>query len=112
MSWSIQVRGTAANIRQRVQLAEVPYVDETVGPETNDQLLEAKRSADLILTGASVGSYPCFSVSMSGHANPNHEPKDGFADDFVSVSVVGISQRIVDAYWKPEDFDDVAGEVT
>jgi hypothetical protein len=28
------------------------------------------------------------SVSVSGHANPGHGPKDGYADEWVTVSVV------------------------
>lgn len=28
-----------------------------------------------------------FNVSLVGHANPNHEPRDGWANDSISISI-------------------------
>ncbi len=28
-----------------------------------------------------------FNVSLSGHVNPNHEPAEGWANDYISISV-------------------------
>jgi hypothetical protein len=53
---------------------------------------DAARSAvwDLISKGVAGDGEKTFSVTLAGHANPDHEPAPGWATDYISVSV---SQR-------------------
>jgi hypothetical protein len=48
--------------------------------------------------GEVVGPGP-ISVTLSGHANPEHRPTDGYANDCVTVSVVSLAE-------KPETVDE------
>jgi hypothetical protein len=56
-----------------------------------EQLVAARSLVyDLIEKGAVGNSSKTFNVTLSGHANPDHEPAEGWANDMVSISV---SQR-------------------
>jgi hypothetical protein len=57
--------------------------------EVVEQVDQAKAMANFIIESEVVGSPDkVFSVSLSGHANLNHEPKEGWANDMISVQVV------------------------
>lgn len=67
----------------------------TVSPQTqpegcedafNDQRSAAFEAAK-ILAKAVGGDSDRMTISMSGHANPNHEPATGWADEMITVSV-------------------------
>lgn len=60
--------------------------------EAKAQLVVARKAAKLVLNTGKVGKGrgKDFSVSLSGHANPGHEPKEGWANDTISVVVTQI----------------------
>lgn len=57
--------------------------------ETLEQIEVCENAVDAIITSMCVGrTDKKISVSLSGHANPNHEPTPGWANDMVSISIV------------------------
>lgn len=61
----------------------------------SDAEAEAKEQAHVAIAVAvalakTTGS-KAVNVSLSGHANPSHEPREGYSNDFVSVSVTQAS---------------------
>lgn len=56
-------------------------------PECGDQYDTAGKAVTLIIESGAIGCGKGFYVTMSGHANPNHEPSPGTASDVISVSV-------------------------
>jgi len=60
----------------------------TQNPECGDQFEAACNAAYAILASAAVGGQgKKFVVTMSGHSNPGHEPRPGWANDVITVSV-------------------------
>lgn len=58
-------------------------------PECGDQFEAARDAAYAIMaSGATGGPDKKFVVTMSGHANPGHEPRPGWATDTITVAVV------------------------
>jgi hypothetical protein len=57
-------------------------------PEENDQVEAAHKAAEAIIASGSAGAEgKDFFISLSGHTNPNHEPRPGYANDCISVTV-------------------------
>lgn len=83
MSWS----ASATDIDPAaIDGIEPPY---PVEGEPAEQLAKAKELAALLADSGVVGD-PAehrFNVALSGHANPDHEPAEGYANDTVSVTV-------------------------
>lgn len=52
-----------------------------------DQLAIARQAAKLLIGSPALGIDKDFRINLSGHSNPDHEPKTGWANDCVSVSV-------------------------
>lgn len=83
MSWtayaaSVDIDGIAT--------IEVPY---PIDDDPREQFEKAKQLAiDLVESGV-VGGSPDhrFNVSLSGHANPGHEPTEGWSNDAVTISI-------------------------
>lgn len=60
----------------------------TLSEESLEQLRAAKVAAkDLIQTQTLGSEDKTYSVTLSGHANPGHEPASGMANDSVYVSI-------------------------
>ena len=57
-------------------------------PECGDQFEAARDAAYAIMASGAVGG-PAkkFVVTMSGHANPGHEPRPGWASDAIMIMV-------------------------
>jgi hypothetical protein len=56
--------------------------------ECGDQFDAAKDAAySLMASGAFGTASKKFQINMVGHANPNHEPREGWATDSVTISV-------------------------
>lgn len=58
--------------------------------EPAEQLEQARQAAVAIIDSGAVGDPAShrFNVSLSGHANPGHEPQDGYSNnDAVSISI-------------------------
>lgn len=86
MSWS------ASTIVQRGENAYDAF--ENVGPtgqegEHVDEAFEAALEAahDLLASGSFGSESREYTVSLSGHANPDHAPVSGWANDCVTVSI-------------------------
>ena len=59
--------------------------------EHNEQLHVALTTVkDLIDSGVVGDETKKFSVTISGHANPNHEPAAGWANDALTIAIVQI----------------------
>ena len=57
-------------------------------PECSDQFDAAAAAVQSIIDSGVVGGEgKQFHVSMSGHANPDHEPRDGWANDAVTIQI-------------------------
>jgi hypothetical protein len=58
-------------------------------PQVQDQVEIARSVAKLVIESGAIGNAETkeFAVSISGHANPEHEKKVGYANDCISVSV-------------------------
>ncbi len=62
-------------------------------PEVRDQLAVAIEAAEQLVIAVGDGRpQGLITVSVSGHANPGHEPTSGLANDFVTVTVANASQ--------------------
>lgn len=60
------------------------------GEHVKEQVVVACEVAKLIAESGVIGKDKDYVVSLSGHANEGHEPKEGYANDYIAVS---ISQR-------------------
>ena len=55
--------------------------------EPKEQFDLAVEVARTIIASGAVGQGKSFRVNLSGHANPGHEPQEGWATDAMTVSV-------------------------
>ena len=85
MSWSAStpVPVSADDLRAALESADVSGDREAAA----DQISAAIDAAVAIAQSGAIGSEKTFRASISGHANPDHEPADGFTNDQISVSV-------------------------
>lgn len=87
MSWHVSATFNGDSARRELDALRESVLAQN--PEAGDQF-EAARSAALgiILVSAVGWAAKCrFHVVMSGHANPDHAPRDGWANDMINVSV-------------------------
>jgi hypothetical protein len=82
VSWSISA-GPAA--KEAISYTEPAYAAE-VETEQRDQLEAAKVAAG-VLAQAVGRPDDDIRVTVSGHANPEHGPRDGWASEMITVSV-------------------------
>jgi hypothetical protein len=92
MSWSVQTTSqTAATIeaaaRQlfNVQQSTVSGTEEERAA-TSEQFEAALSAAQAVLASGAVGESPVM-VNLSGHANPGHVHRSGWANDTVTISI-------------------------
>lgn len=90
MSWSTYIGPTAAkDVKASLDVAPLP---EGVSDQVQEQVAVAKKAAlAIVKSGAVGGTDKHFNVSLSGHANPDHEPAEGWANDCITVSVAQIT---------------------
>lgn len=86
MSWTTHIGPTSAGeIEASLKVAPLP---DGLSAEALEQIELAKMLALAIVQDGCVGDEDQhFYVSLSGHANPEHQPTEGWANDCVSVSV-------------------------
>lgn len=60
--------------------------DYQLDPAASEQITAAVAAAKALVASGAVGS-GTFNVTLSGHANPDHKPVKGWANDCVTVSV-------------------------
>jgi hypothetical protein len=86
MSW--HVSATIEGGSPKDELSALRAEALTQNPECADQFESAKDVAYMIVgAGAVGGSEKKFVVTLSGHSNPGHEPRAGWATDMITVSV-------------------------
>ena len=84
MSWS--VNGLVPN--ESFGLSGLKEDALRQNPECGDQFDAVASAAQSIIDSGTVGAQgKQFHVSMSGHANPNHEPREGWANDAVTIQI-------------------------
>jgi hypothetical protein len=82
MSWGAAYTVDNDNI-VNIRLSNVTEV-----PEHEEQYNKAAELAYELITSGAVGDPKGrYGVNLSGHGNPNHEPKSGWANDFISIQV-------------------------
>jgi|SRR5882672_46683 len=103
MSWSTSVQiPKDTNYREAEKMILGMTQQGQATPEAEAALTEAKHSAIALMasgcfTGKQDGEFTekplkhGISVSLSGHANPGHEPKTNWANDCVNISVAQMS---------------------
>lgn len=100
MSWSFgfTVDGTMGSFDSESKAHAKRYHEEQaafgneVASDVAEQIDAAKDAARLILGSKCVGSgKKTYNVTLSGHANPNHEPAPGHANDTVTISITQVT---------------------
>lgn len=84
MSWSTSGRVKSASEVEGLTLQD--YGDQSV--DVREQFQLAKGIANNLIASGVVGKGSKeFIVTLSGHANPGHEPRAGYANDAITVTV-------------------------
>lgn len=91
MSWNVSLPATpAAEFDAAVDALELPVREhmtpDAYGPEAQAQFAAAKAAAKAIAASGALGRGP-FGCQLNGHANPDHAPREGWANDTMNVSV-------------------------
>jgi hypothetical protein len=84
MSWSVSA--TLPDPSSDVNTMKESALSQN--PECSDQFDAALAAMSTIIASGTVGDQSKqFYVSMSGHSNPNHEPREGWANDMITISI-------------------------
>jgi len=60
-------------------------------PEVAEAFAQARKAAQLLFEGGTLGSEKDFQIHIYGHANPGHEPQPLYANDCVSITVTQLN---------------------
>lgn len=98
MSWSLNVKipkGTTPKAATEAMEALTGGGNDAAPKARDAQQAAAKAAAIGLLKSGAVGSLEqsAFSVSLSGHANPDHAPRAGWSDDFITLNVSQIIEE-------------------
>lgn len=90
MSWSISASAKFAELDDALDAAFEEHAKRAlVADETRHQFEVARSCALRIAANGAVGNVTKnLIVTLSGHANPDHEPASGYANDQITVSVL------------------------
>ena len=84
MSWNTIVPSTVASDELDAVVLNVP----DPSPQVTEQFEVGKQVLATILASGAVGDTDKrFKVALYGHANPNHEPAKGWANDSITLTV-------------------------
>ena len=83
MSWSRNYRSLQA-FQEDLPHQELSSNPES--PEVQEQIVVARETASLIIKSKALGVRNV-NVFLAGHANPRHEPMNGWANDTITVTV-------------------------
>lgn len=95
MSWSTSGKSLTAK-----QIHEIPapnwesYGDQELVPSMQEQFEAARLAAYAIVVTGALGKDKLFNVALSGHGNLDHEPKDGWVNDFVTISISQVGSTV------------------
>lgn len=86
MSWSTQSPQEVTSASSDAEiLPNPPFVDDS---GTLDQVEVAREVAKTIMASGAVGGEEArFRVTASGHSNPDHVPREGWANDMINLTV-------------------------
>ena len=89
MSWSISIEATAVeDFAAKADAARAAATVQTYNPEGADQAdLAVKIAKEIVASGTVAGPGRKVYVTLSGHANPGHEPRTGYAKDCVNINI-------------------------
>jgi hypothetical protein len=92
MSWSGSGQASEHGITVTSLTLSPPY--ENADEQVREQMEIAADAATKLIRSGAIGGPEgkTFNVSVSGHANPGHEPAGGWANDMVTVSVAQRSE--------------------
>lgn len=90
MSWSITAIISQEDCDIDILKADALKQNPECGDQFDVAFLAVKSFMESEVVG---GAGKQFYISMAGHANPNHEPREGFANDMLTIS---INQRTED----------------
>lgn len=94
MSWSISVQGVPYDRSNNDSLIRLRDDALQQNPECGDQFDAALAAVNsLILSGSLGPPSHTFQVSMSGHSNPGHGPRDGWANDMMTITICQETQK-------------------
>lgn len=86
MSWSTRFMVIDGEIKK-------PVTNGTDSTEHLEQYLDALHVVDEFINYGSVGKpLGSYSVTITGHANHNHEPREGWANDFININIQQVSE--------------------
>lgn len=95
MSYSISAKGSAKDIFRSFgafDQAVFKTFPDGPSPEVVDHLFVGKTAAAESITSGVFGDPDSeFVVVVSGHANPEHQPKEGWVNDCISISITQLS---------------------
>ena len=97
MSWSGYL--TAQYNDAEAAIAALAVSPDSTAPEQREQVQAAKEAALALVKSATIvndGSEDV-TIAISGHANPDHRPATGYANDTVTVAVSQVSRTQADA---------------
>ena len=91
MSWSCSVPATPGpQFAEAVEAAPVNGFSDNaeLAPQVREQVALAKQIAkDVFVSGAVGVPERAYRATLNGHANPAHEPVDGYVNDCITVTV-------------------------
>lgn len=92
MSWGYGITAVPAkdvpNKLEETQAASFAAYPEPPSQEVMDQAeLAVKVAVEIVQRGVVGDDTKKFTISLSGHGNPNHEPQEGFVNDMIHVNV-------------------------
>lgn len=89
MSWSASTNGYVP--KDEVRAKVVQYMNDHAEyfrePEVKGQVATALNVVEAIVESGAIGSPANLSVNISGHANPDHQPREGWSNDTITVAV-------------------------
>lgn len=95
MSWSTHYNGLE-QFRKDEPAYPAQNFDPALEVEFTEQLKAARGVVEaLVASGAIGGAGKDYRISLSGHANPGHEPRAGYANDCVTVSITQAAPAVV-----------------
>lgn len=89
MSWFINLTKIPADeVARTIADATIPHdLPPETETEAQQQLAVAKAAALVVFTNEVVGTEGEYNILLSGHAEPNHVRRPGYASDSVTVTV-------------------------
>ena len=90
MSWGFQIKETRfEDAKERIREAKDSYdFDSSGGDEGREQANIAEKALiALIESETVVAPGGSFTATLSGHANPEHKPRSGWANDMITVMI-------------------------